>query len=148
VTLGFDTSNDVAQPKVTVPLDCYVLVPRAPDFVRRYQQKTNRERVEIQVMEPAEKTIDFDELKRQRALGTKLSSKIRSTDQGQASTQTLRVRNITFLLALFSFFLLHFRWGASSCYARSIVPDMPDIMRVARMRGGFEFVRDPGHTFV
>ncbi|KAJ7787030.1 hypothetical protein B0H14DRAFT_2955596 [Mycena olivaceomarginata] len=41
VTLGFDTSNDVAHP---------------------------RERVEIQVMEPAEKTIDFDQLKRQRAL--------------------------------------------------------------------------------
>ncbi|KAJ7877764.1 hypothetical protein B0H14DRAFT_2712566 [Mycena olivaceomarginata] len=42
VTLGFDTSNDVAHP---------------------------RERVEIQVMEPAEKTIDLDQLKRQRALG-------------------------------------------------------------------------------
>ncbi|KAJ7838912.1 hypothetical protein B0H14DRAFT_2788192 [Mycena olivaceomarginata] len=41
VTLGFDTSNDVAHP---------------------------RERVEIQVMEPVEKTIDFDQLKRQRAL--------------------------------------------------------------------------------
>ncbi|KAJ7838365.1 hypothetical protein B0H14DRAFT_2588587 [Mycena olivaceomarginata] len=40
-----------------------------------------------------------------------------------------------------------YRWGASSCYARSIVPDMPGIMWVARMRGGFEFVRDPGHTF-
>ncbi|KAJ7509318.1 hypothetical protein B0H11DRAFT_2270331 [Mycena galericulata] len=69
VTLGFDTSNDVAQPQVPVPLDCYVLVPRTPDFVRRYQQKMHRERVEIQAMEPAEKTIDFDELKRQRALG-------------------------------------------------------------------------------
>ncbi|KAJ7908549.1 hypothetical protein B0H13DRAFT_2496635 [Mycena leptocephala] len=66
--LGFDTSNDVAHPRVPVPLNCYVLVPRAPDFVRRYQQKMHREWVEIQVMEPAEKTIDFDELKRQRAL--------------------------------------------------------------------------------
>ncbi|KAJ7898710.1 hypothetical protein B0H13DRAFT_2031590 [Mycena leptocephala] len=39
VTLGFDTSNDVAQPR------------------------------EQELMEPAEKTIDLDELKRQRALG-------------------------------------------------------------------------------
>ncbi|KAJ7868072.1 hypothetical protein B0H14DRAFT_324722 [Mycena olivaceomarginata] len=69
VTLGFDTSNDVAHPRVPVPLNCYVLVPRAPDFVDRYRQKMHQERVEIQVMEPAEKTIDLDQLKRQRALG-------------------------------------------------------------------------------